>query len=391
MTNVQAPGPVTAGPGAPSAERLTATVAALAAPEFTGRRTGTPGGRSAREYLAGQLRQARARASLEEFAVPAVRELYATPAAVWTTPDGASHTLAHRRDFAEHLATADVPGLRPGPLAAGTDPGWTGRWVLVPALTPEVISQAQAAGAGLLVPRGTDEAGWMPKMIAGPATAPVPILGIRHDLHQRMLAERGELSASAPVRTVAVTGTNVHGVLADPAPGGVSVLLTAHYDGVGDDPQQRFPAAGDNASGCAVILEAARILASVLPAGTGLAVAFLDAEEAGAWGSAHHAPQVTAGTYVINVDGAAELADAAAVEAGARPGRCWPRSTRQGGRRECRYGQRPCPRTTAATPPPGCPRQGSEWECPATRPPPRRSIVSSRRPWSRQPGWSSRR
>jgi Zn-dependent M28 family amino/carboxypeptidase len=94
------------------------------------------------------------------------------------------------------------------------------------------------------------------------------------------------------------------------------VLLTAHYDGVGDDLDQRLPAAGDNASGVAVVLEAARLLTRALPSGIGLAVTLLDAEEAGARGSAHHAPHLTANTYVINVDGAAALDTAAAVEAG---------------------------------------------------------------------------
>ncbi|WP_310974188.1 MULTISPECIES: M28 family peptidase [unclassified Amycolatopsis] len=77
-----------------------------------------------------------------------------------------------------------------------------------------------------------------------------------------------------------------------------------------------MPAAADNASGVAVVLEAARLLAGTLPDGVGLAVTFLDAEEAGARGSAHHAPTVPAGTVVLNVDGAAQLGDAAAVEAG---------------------------------------------------------------------------
>jgi Zn-dependent M28 family amino/carboxypeptidase len=45
-------------------------------------------------------------------------------------------------------------------------------------------------------------------------------------------------------------------------------------------------------------------------------VALPDGEEAGARGSAHHAPQLPAGTYVLNVDGAAQLGGAAAVEAG---------------------------------------------------------------------------
>src|ERR1051326_3720146 len=61
-------------------------------------------------------------------------------------------------------------------------------------------------------------------------------------------------------------------------PGRLAVLLTAHFDGVGDDPSARFPAACDNASGVAAVVEAARILHRTLPAGVGLAMALLDAE-----------------------------------------------------------------------------------------------------------------
>ncbi|MGV9601150.1 M28 family peptidase, partial [Streptosporangium sandarakinum] len=84
----------------------------------------------------------------------------------------------------------------------------------------------------------------------------------------------------------------------------------------GDDPGVRLPAAADNASGVAAVLEAARVLTAAVTAPVDLAVTFLDAEEAGAWGSAHHAPQVPPDTLVINLDGAAQLHQAAAVEAG---------------------------------------------------------------------------
>jgi Zn-dependent M28 family amino/carboxypeptidase len=159
----------------------------------------------------------------------------------------------------------------------------------------------------------------MPKMITGPPAGTLPVLSVRTDLHEAMTTtarRAAHVRASIPLRTVETTGTNIHATFADPVHNGVSVLLTAHYDGVGDDPGQRLPAACDNASGVAVVLEAARLLAPHLPAGVGLAVALLDGEEVGAQGSAHHAPQVRPGTFVINVDGAAELADAAAVQAG---------------------------------------------------------------------------
>ncbi|MBE8525072.1 M28 family peptidase [Amycolatopsis sp. H6(2020)] len=151
----------------------------------------------------------------------------------------------------------------------------------------------------------------MPKMIAGPAAGDLPVVAVRAELHQCMTAG-GLVTASMPLRTVEASGSNVHGRLREP--GALDVLL--HFDGVGDDPGQRLPAAADNASGVAVILEAARLLTGSLPDEVGLTVAFLDAEEAGARGSAHHAPTVAPGTVVLNVDGAARLGDAAAVEAG---------------------------------------------------------------------------
>ena len=294
----------------PGTARLIATVVELAADTYTGRRVGTPGGRAAAGWLADQLTELGATVTTQDFPVHGVRELSATPVLTW-----AGSRLTHRRDFAEHLASADQPTERAGTLATEGEP-LEGRWLLTS--TTDAATQAREQGAlGLLVPRGVDGEGWMPKMIAGPRPLPLPIISVRTDLHAQMRATRGEVAASVPLRTIETTGTNVHGVITEPATAdALSILLTAHYDGVGDDPEQRLPAAGDNASGVAVVLEAARLLRGTLPTGTGLAVALLDAEEAGAHGSAHHAPQLPANTYVINIDGAAALTEAASVEAG---------------------------------------------------------------------------
>jgi aminopeptidase YwaD len=170
----------------------------------------------------------------------------------------------------------------------------------------------------------------MPKMIAGPAVHAVPVIAVRTEAYQQLAdtlaSGRVDVTASVPLRPINTSGRNVHADLAiapDKAhelpaerPGGPRVLLSAHFDGVGDDPQRRLPAAADNASGVAAVLEAARVLRSSLNVPLRLAVSFLDAEEAGAWGSAHHARTVPAGTQVINLDGAARLHQAAAVEAG---------------------------------------------------------------------------
>ena len=312
MKPLATPVPPAGGTG-PDPARMRTIVEGLADDDLAGRRVGTPGGRLAADRLAELLGRMGAGVRLDPFAVSgAVREVYATPTARFG--DGREAVdLVFRRDFCEHLASADLPGPRTGPLSAVAR---SGAWFVAPAWSPDVAADAAEAGSvGLLVPRGVDAAGWMPKMIAGPAVAGVPVLAVRADVHQRMREHGGELTAGVPVRTVDVTGANVLAAFRAPAPGAVSVLLTAHFDGVGDDPEMRFPAACDNASGVAAVVEAARLLHMTLPSQVGLSVALLDAEEAGAYGSAHHAPLVPAGTYVVNLDGAARLGSAA-VEAG---------------------------------------------------------------------------
>ena len=299
-----------------SPQRLVDVVARLA--DLTGRRIGTPGGQAAAAWLAGHLADLGATVTLDTVPDVIVREVYATPTLQWS--DGATtRDLVHRRDFAEHLASADLPTAARAPAVPVDAVNLSSSWVLAPAYTAALAAQAASAGAiGLLVPRGVDGDGWMPKMIAGPPPAPIAVVSVRTDLHRLMTGATGvvAVTAAVPLRTTHVNGTNVYAVFAEPIGDAMSILLTAHFDGVGDDPDVRLPAACDNASGVAVVIEAARLLAPILPVGVGLAVALLDGEEAGARGSAHHAEQVRSGTFVINVDGAAQLGEAAAVEAG---------------------------------------------------------------------------
>jgi aminopeptidase YwaD len=295
-------------------------VARLAADEFAGRRVGTPGGRAAADWLAELLRGDGADVVLDEFTVrDVVREVYATPRLTFHDGDSV-RDLVFRREFCEHLASVDLAQPRSGRLAHADDPVVSGAWVLDDGFSVERLAAAHAGGAvGVLVPRGTDAAGWMPKMIAGPAPVDLPVLAVRADLHQQLrdATALAMVTGSVPLRTVDVTGTNVVGTFRAALPGRLAVLLTAHFDGVGDDPDGvRFPAACDNASGVAAIVEAARVLNATLPRHVGLAVALLDGEEAGTHGSAHHARFVEDATFVINLDGAAQLSDAAHVQAG---------------------------------------------------------------------------
>ncbi|MCB9739726.1 MAG: M28 family peptidase [Deltaproteobacteria bacterium] len=74
------------------------------------------------------------------------------------------------------------------------------------------------------------------------------------------------------------------------------VIVGAHYDGVPD-----CPAADDNATGVAGVLEVARLLATLSPERT-LLFAFWDEEERGLRGAAHHAMALrAAGTKVVTV------------------------------------------------------------------------------------------
>jgi len=304
-------------------ERMAGTITTLAGAPFAGRRAGSPGGTAARGWLGDQLRSLGAGPAVDPFPARAVPEVYAAPQVTWS--DGATNRrLAFGRQVAVHLASADHPAIRRAGVAIAGDGDPAGRWLLVPARMSLFDAYGHADGAlGLLISRPVDAHGWHFTMLAGPDPGPLPVLTLDPDTHAAMLTAaptgRAWLAGNTPIRRADVTAANLHGHWRTAARGSADLLVTAHYDGVGDHPGLRQPAASDNASGVAVILEAARLLAPALPAGTGFAVALLDAEEIGALGSAHHAAHLRragATPLVVNVDGAGQLHEAAAVEAG---------------------------------------------------------------------------
>lgn len=303
--------------------RMTATVVTLASDPMTGRRVGSSGGAAARAWLIDQLTALGGDVRTEGFPVRAVPQVYEVPAVTWGDRDG-SAPLVFGRQVAIHPASADTTHPRRGALGIAHTDDPAERWLVVPAGMSLFDAYRDTQGAaGLLVRRPVDADGWQFTMLAGPDPGPLPVLTLNPDTHHAVLtaAARGEgwLDAATPLRREDVTGTNIHGEFRPAGPGGTELLLTAHYDGVGDHPGLRVPAASDNATGVAVVLEAARVLATALPSGVGLSVALLDGEEVGALGSAHHATQLRASgaaPLVINVDGAGHLDAAAAVEAG---------------------------------------------------------------------------
>ncbi|GIM91978.1 M28 family metallopeptidase [Paractinoplanes toevensis] len=296
-------------------QRMTATVAALAGESFAGRRTGSAGGAAARAWLGRRLAELGAEVRFDGFTAHSVPETYAAPEVCWHDETEA-HGLRFGRQVLPHMASAEQPLVRQGALAVAGDGDPSGRWLVV----PQQMSLFEACGhgdgaLGLLIRRAPDDDGWHYTMLAGSAPGPVPVLTIDPATHEalRRAAEdrQGWLAGNVPIRRLDVPAANVHARWRPPG-----ILLTAHYDGVGDLPGLRQPSASDNATGVAVVLEAARILAPVLP---GFAVTLLDAEEVGALGSAHDARQLRTGgvtPQVINVDGVGVLHDAVSVEAG---------------------------------------------------------------------------
>jgi len=102
-----------------------------------------------------------------------------------------------------------------------------------------------------------------------------------------------------------VVVTNVLGDLSRSAPGKNSLIICAHYDSRGEDGSDIAPGADDNASGVAVLLEAARVLVAsgIRPRVT---LAFFGGEEDSLIGSSTFAEEVLAAHLplrgVINVD-----------------------------------------------------------------------------------------
>ncbi|MEV4465164.1 M28 family peptidase [Micromonospora echinofusca] len=306
-----------------NADRITATIAILASDPLAGRRVGSAGGAAARAWLVDQLTALGAEVRTENFPVRAVPQVYEAPRVTWGDENGSS-PLVFGRQVAIHPASADTTHPRRGALGVAGKDDPAGRWLVVPAEMGLFDAYRDTRGAaGLLVRRPVDAEGWQFTMLAGPDPGPLPVLTLDPDTHHAVLAAATEgdgwLEGATPLRRDDITGTNIHAHLRPPAPDGIDLLLTAHYDGVGDHPGLRLPGASDNATGVAVVLEAARILVASLPAGVGLSVALLDGEEVGALGSAHHATQLRAAgaaPLVVNVDGAGRLDQAAAVEAG---------------------------------------------------------------------------
>jgi hypothetical protein len=357
-------------PPAPAAVELRALVAALTAPDMEGRRTGTPGGDRAAEYIASWLAAAGLKPGgegasfLQSFVVAPGRRV---AAGTVLSPAGAP-ALRPGQDWSPHGGSArervagEIAFVGFGLDAA--EAGWDdwadvdvrGRIALaldggpphLPALRPSRLDKliaARRAGAGALLivaerlPTLAATATEV-RIVSGtltPAAADALLAPARVTTAQlaRTLAERrAPRSFVSCVRAhvhVALEpadrrGANVIGVLPghDPELAHEAVVLGAHYDHLGVAGGLPHPGADDNASGTAVVMALARAFATAGPWPRTLVFVLFGAEEIGLVGSAHYvrAPTVSVArtAAMLNFDMVGRLGDGALAVGGVASG-----------------------------------------------------------------------
>lgn len=294
-------------------ESMMKDITFLSSPEAAGRLSATEGAKVAAAYLQQELEAAGFQPKgtngyYDPVQVPAARLLGPVELVI------GDKVMRHRIDFGEmgfRSAGADLETelfvLRDGD---DIDPAaLAGKAVLIPE-QPEDFDVAGTLEAAvemgikvLMVEYG--EPKWFRKGLVGNEGNKIPMLQIRTSVAKELATYHGQpVKLNLPLVTSTMTCQNVLGYLENPG-AEQTLVLTAHYDHLGDDPQgQRYPGTIDNATGVALVMEAARVLAKspeALP--FNLLVAFLTGEESSLWGANHLAdnPPVPL-TAVINVD-----------------------------------------------------------------------------------------
>ncbi len=296
------------------APRAMAHVEALAGPEMEGRRSGTPGLDRAADYIAAQLEAAGLQPAGEVQGVSYsffqttsqdYHDVVEPPRLSLKTWQGAElGPLAYGRDFLEHSGGCLQQGAAQGDvlfaaanLRGGTygmeRPAWSeamvGRIILVDGIMPPV-DVLHVQGVLLITPAEQLQRRYLQGERAGTwQHQGVPYLRITEEAAERILAVRGNslrelrerqmslgvnegfteetgVAADMSVSFAAHAGVPTRHVLAmfpgtDEALDEEAIFVVAHYDGLGRWPDGAFYAgANDNASGVAVMLEAARLL-----------------------------------------------------------------------------------------------------------------------------------
>jgi hypothetical protein len=310
--------------------RLQHDLARLCSADFGGRRIGTEGHDRASTWLAARMDELGLVSEPFDFAldIPVLALTGAPTLAIQDVSASSWQYLTHRRDFAEHSASANCPQSIVGQAhrsLAGAD--LRGAWIVLDTVPPHGALQAlgtqfaEQGAIGLLVPHDATPEGYLSKRVMPAIPIALPVMSVRADVLAGLDGTR--VQASVPIQREYAHGRLVLGhrdgtdATLDYAP----LIIGAHYDGVGDDPGGfRIPGAADNAAGVAVVLELARVVqqSSIRPRRPIIFAAF-DGEEVQAQGSLAYAQQLRAQErqpLIINLDGAARFNEAVWVEAG---------------------------------------------------------------------------
>lgn len=279
-----------------SADRALATVRTLASPEFGGRRAGGPGAEAAARWIAEQMQALGLQPGAPDgsffLAVPiSYTELSAMPALGFSqTVTGGKVALVYGQDFREVVGgfagagevAADIVWL---PKEYPDDVRLGGR-VALKYQSADPTAEAETAfahGAGGLILVVKDTSLDMRKRTApsrAMASETIPVVQIREETWREiikmagltpyeannapralLLSLKAQLAVpySAPQTAQALT---VVGVLPGQRSDARPLVIGAHYDGMGALPDGTlYPGANKDASGVAVMLDVARVLA----------------------------------------------------------------------------------------------------------------------------------
>lgn len=286
------------------------------------RPTGSDGERQAKDYLVDRFRQFGLRdVAAEPFAAPHWKRMETSarllspvqrPLSVLALPLNRTHRIRAGVVWAPFQTTEEFKKY--APLLKGkvcVTPGQS-----VTALSGAVLHRgerirlAHEAGAAAFVWVSNWRGNVLPTgSMSGEIAKTMPAFGITQEdgfLLQR-LVERGDAEVVVELdtrnETSETTSWNVSGEIPGAAGDSPLVLLSAHYDS-----HDVTEGAFDNAAGCAIVLEAARVLSQHYR-GRGCRLRFLvfSAEEIGLIGSGAyvraHAAEVPAMRFLLNVDG----------------------------------------------------------------------------------------
>lgn len=294
-----------------AADRAWRHVAYLAGRRCEGRRPGTEGHHLAAQYLETEMR--RLGLSVEQ-------QWLTVRTGGWTGRPwlkAGSVQLRYRRDFIETRTAGSSPGVANGPLCVIRDEadadGMPTEAVLLLMDPPSdldlaaTLKSAREVGASALL---TASASGSFKGKGGGrwsfAPGGIPALRLSSAAARLLEGAAGQIAhISLPYELQDAAVANLFGTL-----GGRShranLLLVAHYDHVGDDPDGwRYPGALDNASGVAVVLTALNALIWRWPRDVGLAALFTTGEESGLLGARRYSEEplfTLEETSVINLD-----------------------------------------------------------------------------------------